>query len=75
MNKYVYSECPQEYFPVIKTIMAKSYNDAIERLINRYSDQLEDDNIANLNDLKSLREYLNEEYSIVLSDVEDIEEL
>lgn len=75
MNKYIYAECPVDYWPEIKTIMAKSYNDAVEKLINSYSIQFEDDNIANLDNFKLLREYLNDKYTLALSDLEVYEEI
>jgi len=76
LNKYVYAESTQDYWPEIKTISAKSYYDAVERLIMQYGDQLEDDKILNtIEDLDQLKEYLNNNYSIALSDLEDYEEL
>ena len=76
MNKYVYSECMSDCWPEIKSIMAKSYNDAIEKLIIHYGDKLDDDTILNaIEDWEELREHLDEKYSIVLSDLEDYEEI
>lgn len=75
MNKYLWAECPVDYWPEIKTIMAKSYNDAVEKLINSYSIQFEDDNITNLDNFKLLREYLNDKYTLALSDLEVYEEI
>lgn len=76
LNKYIYSECPIDYWPSIKTIMAKSYNDAVEKLIMQYGNELDDDSIIDsIEDWKQLREYLNDEYSIALSDLEIYEEL
>lgn len=76
LNKYVYAESTQDYWPEIKTISAKSYYDAVEKLIMQYGDQLEDDKILNtIEDLDQLKEYLNSNYSIALSDLEDYEEL
>lgn len=76
MNKYVYSECKSDYWPEIKTIMAKSYNDAVERLIIQYGDKLDDDTILNtIETYDDLREHLNDKYNIVLSDLEDYEEI
>jgi len=76
LNKYIYAESTQDYWPEIKTISAKSYYDAVERLIMQYGDQLEDDKILNtIEDLDQLKEYLNNNYSIALSDLEDYEEL
>lgn len=75
MDKYVYAECTQDYWPEIKTVMAKSYNDAVEKLINKYGTEFNDDNILNLDDFRKFREYLNENYSIALSDLEIYEEI
>lgn len=76
LNKYVYAESTQDYWPEIKTISAKSYYDAVEKLIMQYGDQLEDDKILNtIEDLDQLKEYLNSNYTIALSDLEDYEEL
>lgn len=75
MDKYVYAECTQDYWPEIKTVMAKSYNDAVEKLINKYGTEFNDDNILNLDDFLAFRDYLNEQYSIALSDLEIYEEL
>ena len=75
MNKYLYSECPVDYWPEIITFTAKSYNDAVDKLINKYSDKFEDDKISEFDNFKQLRDYLNDTYSLALSDIEDIEEL
>ena len=76
MNKYLWAECPIDYWPTIKTIMAKCYNDAVEKLIMQYGNELNDDSILDsIEDWKQLREYLNDEYSIALSDLEIYEEL
>jgi len=76
MNKYLYAECSQDYWPQIKTISAKSYNDAVEKLIMKYGNELEDDSILDtIDDWEQLREYLNSNYTIALSDLEIYEEL
>lgn len=76
MNKYLWCEATQDYWPTIKTIMAKSYNDAIERIIEKYSTELDDDIILNFDtDWEEFREYLNDEKSIALSDLELYEEI
>lgn len=76
MNKYIYAECPVDIWPEIKTIIAGSYNDAIERLAKRYSVEFDDDKILDLNDdFLKLREYLNDTYELALSDLEIYEEL
>ena len=76
MNKYLWAECPQDYWPSIKTIMAKSYNDAVELLITKYGEELDDDSILEtIEDWDQLREYLNDNYTIALSDLEIYEEI
>ena len=76
MNKYLWAQCPVDIWPSIKTISAKSYNDAVEKLIMQYGNELEDDFILDsIEDWKQLREYLNDNYSIALSDLEIYEEL
>ena len=76
MNKYVWVDCPVDIWPRIRTISAKSYNDAVEKLIMQYGNELEDDKILDtIEDWEQLRDYLNENYSIALSDLEIYEEL
>ena len=75
-NKYVYAESTQDYWPEIKTISAKSYNDAVEKLIMQYGNELDDDKILDtIEDWEQLSEYLNTNYTIALSALEDYEEL
>lgn len=76
MNKYLWAECTQDYWPEIKTIVAPSYNDAVEKLIIKYGTELDDDKILDsMEDWNQLRDYLNDNYTIALSDLEDYEEL
>lgn len=76
MNKYVYAEATQDYWPQIKTVSAKSYNDAVEKLIMQYGNDLEDDKILDtIEDWDQLSEYLNNRYTIALSDLEDYDEI
>ena len=75
INKYIYSECTQDYWPTIKTLQAKSYNDAVDKLIEKYFTELDDDYIAGISEYDDLREYLNSNYTIALSDLEIIDEL
>ena len=73
MNKYVWAECPTDTWPVIKTTSAKSYYDAVEKLIIQYGNELDDDTILNtIDNWKQLSEYLNDTYAIALSDLEDL---
>lgn len=74
MNKYVYSEMCD--FPEIKTIMGKSYKDAVERLINKYVEQYEnDDELPKIDNLEDLQLYMSDNYDVELSDLIDIDEL
>ena len=76
MNKYVWAECTVDYWPALKTIPAASYNDAVEKLIIKYGTELEDDKILDtIDNWEQLREYLNDQYTIALSDLEDYDEI
>ena len=75
INTYIWAECTSDLWPTIEKITAVSYNDAVEKLINKYSVQLDDDNILKFDDWKQFREYLNDEYCIALSDIEILEEI
>ena len=76
MNKYLWAECPTDYWPSIKTLVAKSYNHAVEKLVIKYGEQLDDDYILNtVETWEQLRDYLNDNYNIALSDLEEIDEL
>ena len=76
MNKYLWSECSIEDWPVIKTCIAKSYPDAVEKIVNKYGERFDDDSIFNMNDdWETFREYMNENYNLALSDLEDFDEL
>lgn len=76
MNKYLWAECLTDVWPFIRTISAKSYNDCVEKLIMLYGNELDDDKILDtIEDWEQLREYLNDKYTIALSDLEDYEEL
>ena len=76
MNKYLWAECPQDNWPQIKTVVAISYNDAVEKLIMRYGTELDDDKILDtIEDWEQLRDYLNDNYYIALSDLEDYDEI
>lgn len=76
MNKYLWAECPTDYWPSIKTLVAKSYNHAVEKIVIKYGEQLDDDYILNtVETWEQLREHLNDNYSIALSDLEEIDEL
>ena len=76
LNKYLWADCPTDVWPTIRTISAKSYNDAVEKLIMQYGNELDDDKILDtIEDWEQLSEYLNTNYTIALSDLEDYEEL
>jgi hypothetical protein len=75
MNKYIYAEATEDYWPTIKTIEARSYNDAVDKIINKYSIELDDDDLLKFDDWDSFREELNDKRTIALSDLEIYEEL
>lgn len=75
MNKYVYAEAVEDYWPTIKTIEARSYNDAVDKIINKYSTELDDDSLLKFDNWDDFREELNYEKAIALSDLEIYEEL
>ena len=75
MNKYLWCEATEDYWPSIKTIMAKSYNDAVEKIINKYATELDDDELLTYDDWESFRDFLNEFKTIALSDLEIYEEI
>lgn len=76
MNKYVWTECSQETWPEFKTIVARSYSDAVEKIIAKYGERFNDDTILNkIDNWKHLKEHLNDSYYFVISELEDIEEL
>jgi hypothetical protein len=75
MDKYFYAEASDELWPSIKSVNAKSYNDAVDIVITKYFEKFDDDNIINFDSFEDFREYLNENYGIALSDIEILEEL
>ena len=75
MNKYLWAECAEDYWPVIKTLMAKSYNHAVEKIINNYAAELDNDELLECDDWESFREKLNDLHRIALSDLEIYEEI
>ena len=75
MNKYVYAEASQDYWPQIKTIEAHSYNDAVDKIIDKYSTELDDDSFLEFDNWDKFREELNYKKAIALSDLEIYEEL
>lgn len=75
MNIYLYAEATQDFWPEIKKISANSYNDAVEKLIEKYSDQLDDSDILDLNNIEKLQDYLNDNYTIAISDLQDYESI
>ena len=75
MNKYVYAYCPVDEWPELRVVQANSYNRAVEKLIQKFSDDFNDDAIQEVDDFLELREYLNDKYTVALSDLEYIEEL
>ena len=76
MNKYVYAEATQDYWPQIKTVVAQSYNEAVDKVIEKYSDKFsDDDDFSVIEDWDDLRDELNSKFGFDLSDLEDVEEL
>ena len=75
MNKYVYAEATQDYWPQIKTIEARSYNDAVDKIINKYFTQFDDDELLEYENWDLFRDEMNSKYAIALSDIEIYEEL
>ena len=76
LNKYIYAEATQDYWPQIKSFSAKSYNDCVEKLILQYGNELDDDKIIDtIDSWDQLREYLSDNYTIALSDLEIYEEI
>ena len=75
MNKYIYAEATEDYWPQIKSIEACSYNDAVEKIINKYATELDDDELLTYDDWEGFRDFLNEFKAIALSDLEIYEEI
>ena len=76
INTYIWAECTQDLWPTIEKITATSYNDAVEKLIIKYGTELDDDKILNsIDDWEQLSEYLNDNYAIALSNLEDYDEI
>lgn len=75
MNKYIYCECTTDFWPTFESVMAKSYDNAVEKIITKYSKKFDDDQMLEFDGYKRFREYLNDKYSIALSDIEIYEEL
>lgn len=75
MIRYIYAECPVDYWPSIKSITAVSLEDATEKLIEKYTNEFEDDEIGKISEFKYLRDYLNDQYSLAISDLYDYEEI
>ena len=75
MNKYVYAEATQDYWPQIKTVVAQSYNEAVDKIIEKYSDEFPDEDFSKVENWEDLQDILNSTCSFDLSDLEDVEEL
>lgn len=75
MNRYLYAECPVDYWPSIEIISASSLDDATEKLVEKYTNEFEDDEIGKISEFERLREYLNDNCSLAISDLYDYEEL
>lgn len=75
MDKYVWAECPDECWPTLKSIQARSYQDALERVINHYTEYFDDDKIGNCENISQLQGYLWDYHEVAISDIEIIDEL
>lgn len=75
MNKYVYAEATQDYWPQIKTVVAQSYREAVDKVIEKYSDEFPDEDFSNVENWEDLQDILNSNCNFDLSDLEDVEEL
>lgn len=75
MNKYVYAEATQDYWPQIKTVVAQSYREAVDKVIEKYSDEFPDEDFSKVENWEDLQDILNSTCSFDLSDLEDVEEL
>lgn len=75
MNKYVYAEATQDFWPQLKTVMAQSYREAVDKVIENYSDQFPDEDFSDIENWEDLQDFLNVNFSFDLSDLEDVEEL
>lgn len=75
MNKYVYAEATQDYWPQLRTVIAPSYREAVDKVIENYSDQFPDEDFSGIENWEDLQDFLNVNFSFDLSDLEDVEEL
>ena len=75
MNKYVYAEATQDFWPQLRTIMAPSYREAVDKVIESYSDEFPDKDFSSVENWENLHEFLNASVDIDLSDLKDVEEL
>ena len=73
-NKYIYAEATVDYWPQFKTVIASSYNNAFDKIIEEYTSDLDHD-FTQCEDWEEFREKLNDEYTIALSDLYSIDEL
>lgn len=75
MDKYIWAEA-QNSDVEIKSIMATSFNNAEEKVIEKYAIEFEeDDSFADIFDWEELSYHLYSEYGICLSKLEIIDEL
>lgn len=74
MNKYIYCECYD--WPIIYSIMATSYKEAINKIIELYQKKFpEDSKLSEIDNYEDLQDFLDETYYIMLSDLKEIDEL
>lgn len=77
MNTYIYAEAPADDWPVVDSIVANSYEDGIEKLIERYADLYEDDDILarGFDNFLDFQEHMNNVHELAIGDLIDIESI
>ena len=68
MNRYLYTETNNGK-KQSKSISASSYHDAIERISTKYANKFEDDYLVDCDSFEELKEYLFNNYSITISEL------
>jgi hypothetical protein len=69
LSKYVYAVGSYETRPQVKTIFGTSYNDAEERIIEKYIEKYDID--TDFSTYEEFCDWMNENLGIDFSDVED----
>lgn len=74
MNKYIYCECYD--WPIIYSIMATSYKNAVDKIIDIYQKRFpEDKELSLIDKYEDLQDLLDDKYYIMLSDLKELDEL